>query len=323
LYFASAQYLLRTAAPEHPLRTYLPNLGGERAPDGGLLTAFADLVGDHRERLAELCATRTTQTNEARRAALLRPAFGRAAAFADGRAVALVELGASAGLLLMPDRYGYRYVGGGRAERHGRPDAPAALTLECEVRGPAWPEVAADIAVETRTGIDLNPVDPADGDAVEWLRSCVWPEHVERLVRLDAALAEIATIGPTLITGDLVAALPSVLSTVDADALPVVYTSSALAYLSPDAYAALVETLAAVGARRDLVVALNEEAGCGIQLFSTAAPDGPSAMAAATLTVVGWRDGTPAVEALALTGPHGSWLDWRPASYPYRPVGRP
>src|SRR5690348_4119627 len=77
---------------------------------------LAELMRAHGAELARLCATRTTQTNEAGRAALLRPAFGRAAALATGRAVALVELGTSAGLLLIPDRYGYRYARDGRQE---------------------------------------------------------------------------------------------------------------------------------------------------------------------------------------------------------------
>jgi hypothetical protein len=320
LYFAAAQYLLRTSVPEHPLRAYLPNLGGERAPDSGLWTAFTDLVRNHGGELGRLCATRTTQTNEARRAALLRPGFGRAAALAAGRPVALVELGTSAGLLLLPDRFGYRYSGDNRIAQHGRADAPAALTMECAVRGPAWPDVATDLGVATRTGIDLHPIDPADDLAVTWLRSCIWPEHAERLARLDAALAEARATGPTLIAGDLVATLPAVLADVPADALPVVFTSNALTYLSPAGWAALVATLAAAGARRDLAVVLNEAAICGLQLFSTGAPRGPRGLVAQTLTVVTWRDGSPAVEALGLAAPHANWLEWRPGQHPYRPI---
>src|SRR2546421_4460979 len=104
LYFAAAQYLLRTSVPEHPLRAYLPNLDGERVPDGGLWTAFTDLVRNHGGELANLCATRTTQTNEARRSALLRPGLGRAGALAAGRPLALVALGAHSGPPPLPDR---------------------------------------------------------------------------------------------------------------------------------------------------------------------------------------------------------------------------
>lgn len=311
LYFAAAQYLIRTAVPEHPLRRYLRVLGGDRAPDDGLLTAFADLVATHGAALARICASRTTQTNEARRCALLRPALGRAA---GDRPVALIELGTSAGLLLLPDRYAYHYTGA-RDERHG----PAgALTLTCEVRGAGWPDhLDRGLRIAARTGIDLHPCDPADPDAVNWLRSCVWPEQTDRLARLDAALAEAAAVRPTLVPGDMVTALPGVLASVGDGVLPLVFASNALTYLPGATRAALVDLLAAEGTRRDLAVVVNEAARVGVRLFSAAAPAGPDAEAIGTLAVVAWRDGVPSVDVLAETAPHGAWLSWQPRSYPY------
>src|SRR5206468_1573567 len=98
----------------------------------------------------------------------------------------------------------------------------------------------------------------------------------------------------------------------------IVFASNALTYLSATQRAALVSALAAAGAERDLVVIVNEAAGCGVRLFSTEAPAGPPAQAVATLAMVSWQDGRPStVDALALTGPHGAWLSWQPASYPY------
>jgi len=184
LLFAAVQYLLRTSAAGHPLAGYLPVLGGARPAGEGLTAAFTDLVATHRAELAELCATRLIQTNEATRAALLRPGLGRAAELVDGCPLTLVELGTSAGLLLLPDRYAYHYAtpDGSRTQRTGRDEAPSPLVLGCEVRGRGWPEPATvPIDVAARTGVDVAPVDTADSDAVTWLRSCVWPEHVDRL----------------------------------------------------------------------------------------------------------------------------------------------
>ena len=96
-----------------------------------------------------------TQTNEAARAAVLRPAFGRAAELIDGQPMALVEIGTSAGLLLVPDRYRYRYHDGSRAEIFRR----RGLTIDCEIRGDGWPTPAGTpLAIASRTGIDLNPI---------------------------------------------------------------------------------------------------------------------------------------------------------------------
>jgi hypothetical protein len=316
LFFAAVQYLLRTVVRDHPLATYLPTLGGLREVDAGMPAALADFVAAHRDDLTALCATRTTQTNEARRAALLRPAFGRAAELA-GRPLALVELGTSAGLLLISDRYACEYRHGDRVESYG----PAGgLTMSCDVRGGRWPEPAsADVRIADRVGIDLSPVDAADPRAIEWLRACVWPEHTERLARLDAALAEVAAARPRLVAGEMVATLPSVLSTVDVDVVPCVFTSNALMYLSTADRRRLAATLADFGARRDLTVVLNEASQCGAELFTgRPAEAGPrGVLAVGLLTLVAWREGRATVEVLARTGPHGQWLEWVQREYAY------
>lgn len=322
LYFAAVQYLLRTVARDHPLAAYLPTLGGSRGVDGDLPAALADLVAAHRDALTRLCATRTTQTNEARRAALLRPAFGRAAAHAGGRQLSLVELGTSAGLLLISDRYACRYEdGAGRAETYG----PAgALALTCEVRGERWPDPAATpLPIAGRLGIDLAPVDPADPLATDWLRACVWPEQTDRLTRLDAGLAEVARVRPRMLAGDMIETLPIALSTVDEDAMPCVFSSNAVTYLPVPDRLRLVAALAEAGARRDLAVVLNEAAQCGAELFIGRRPAeaGPrGVLAVGLLTLIVWRGGRATVEVLARTGPHGQWLEWTPTEYDYAPL---
>ncbi|MEJ3744133.1 DUF2332 domain-containing protein [Actinomycetes bacterium KLBMP 9797] len=319
LYFAAVQYVLRTIAPDHPLAAYLPTLGGARGVDDDLPAALADLVVAHGETLTALCATRTTQTNEARRAALLRPGFGRAAALVDGP-LGLVELGTSAGLLLLSDRYACRYERNGRAETYG----PAGgLALTCEVRGDGWPEpAAASLAVTQRVGIDLAPIDARDRTATDWLRACVWPEQTDRLARLDAALAEVARARPRLLAGDMVATLPTALSTVDEPAVPCVFSSNAITYLSDQDRADLVATLAAAGARRDLAVLFNEAASVGAEMFIGQRPaeaGPPGVLNVGVLTLVVWRGGRATVEVLARTGPHGQWLEWLPHEYAYTP----
>src|SRR5206468_2192194 len=128
-----------------------------------------------------------------------------------------------------------------------------------------------------------------------------------------------ARVRPRVVTGDMVTALPGVLAEVGPAVLPLVFSSNALTYLPAEARSALAGVLAATGAERDLAVVVNEAARFGVRLFSGAAPDGPAAEAIATLAVVAWRDGTPRVDVLAQTAPHGAWLDWQPRSYPYGP----
>jgi hypothetical protein len=316
LLLAAAQYLLRSAAQDHPLAAYLPVLGGDRRVDAELVPAFADLMARHEEEVARLCATRTTQTNEAARSALLRPAFGRVFDVVGHRPLGLIELGTSAGLLLLPERYGYRFVNvRGVGHRYGRADAPTPLVFSCAVHS-GWPDpVATDPVIGSRTGVDLNPVHSDDPDAVAWLRSCIWPEQVDRLARLDAALAEVALVRPRLIRDDLVDAVPSLVSTVDRTVVPVVFTCHALTYLPRARQLHLAQVLHDLGRERDLVVVLNEAADCGVQLFAPSAPAPPPGQTLAALTVVAWLDGRPSVEVLGLTGPHGASIAWAPQLY--------
>jgi hypothetical protein len=357
LLFAAAQYVLRTEDPGHPLAGYLPVLGGRQPVDDGLVPALRDLVGTHRTTLHHLCATRTTQTNEAARAALLRPALGRATQLLPGSRHALIELGCSAGLLLLPDRYGYRYRTGDREDRYGQPADPA-LDLACAVDlepgagdltpgagdlgdltprsgdlgdltpgsgEPSWqwPDPVATVApIADRVGIDLQPVDATDPDGVAWLRSCIWPEHVDRLLRLDAALEQARQVRPRLVRGDLVDQLPAVLDDVPTGAVAAVFSSQVVTYLSRAAQAGLVDRLDRYGAEHDLALVLNEAPSCGVDLLTrqrSRSGDGP-AEAIGVLVLVVWRDGRATVEALGRTGPHGTSLVWQPHRYAYQPT---
>jgi hypothetical protein len=170
-----------------------------------------------------------------------------------------------------------------------------------------------------RSRIDVHPVDADDPDAVAWLRSCIWPEQVDRLHRLDAALAQVREVRPRLVRGDMVAAVSDVVSTVEADVLPVVFTCHAVTYLPRAEQQGLVAALHAIGQQRDLAVVLNESADAGCALFASDPPPLRPGPAVALLTLVKWVDGRASVEVLGPTGPHGSWIGWRPQQYAYRP----
>ncbi len=310
LLFAAVQYLLRRN-PDESLAGWYPTLGGRRSPDPALVDAFAGFCARHCDDIGALCAGRTTQTNEARRAAVLRPALGRVARAFPGQPVHLIDIGTSAGLLLFPDRYGYDYAG----RRHGLATAPAALQMRCELRGGVPEGLDDQPVIADRTGLDLAPVTADDRDATDWLRACVWPEHTERLVRLEAALAVVAAEPPRMIAGDVRDTLPTALARTDG--LPLVQTSNTLTYLPGDAWRELIGELDAVGRRRDLAVVVNEATSCGAALFAPV-PASPGAMTAPTVVI--WRGGTATVEVLGTAGPHGDWLDWAPTRYGYAPA---
>ncbi|WP_326560229.1 DUF2332 domain-containing protein [Micromonospora sp. NBC_01796] len=166
---------------------------------------------------------RATQTNEAGRCAVLLPVLA-----ALPQPLALLEVGASAGLCLYPDRYAYRY--GDRVLGTGEPllerEATGAPLLECEATGVPLPVGVPEVV--WRGGLDLNPLDVTDPADVGWLDSLIWPEHTHRRARLRAAAAVASAEPPLLVRGDLVDDLPALAARAPADATLVVFHTSVL-----------------------------------------------------------------------------------------------
>jgi hypothetical protein len=170
-------------------------------------------------------AARRTQTNEAARCATLLPAL----ALLPGP-IALIEVGASAGLCLLYDRWRYHYAGPGIDAWLGPADSP--VTLRCEITG-GVPVPDAVPTIAWRAGLDLNPLDPGDPQTRRWLQCLVWPEHTERAGRLAAALSVAAAAAPTVSTGDAVDDLAALIVQAPPQCTVVVQHSATLAYVEP------------------------------------------------------------------------------------------
>jgi hypothetical protein len=105
--------------------------------------------------------------------------------------------------------------------------------LRCDVHG-APPVPAALPEVVWRRGIDLEPLDVHDDDAMRWLQTLVWPEHDDRRERLAAAVDVVRRDPPEIVRGDLLEELPALVETAPRDATVVVFHSAVLAYLSAE-----------------------------------------------------------------------------------------
>lgn len=194
---AGVQYLLM-GDPSADLAAFYPNLAKGPAPMPGVEAAFRHFVLEHEQELVQIGRTRFTQTNEVRRCAALLPAIWETPA----DEFHLVDVGTSAGLNLMIDRYRYRWD----SVEWG---SQSPVVLESTVRGRS-PE-PRPITILSRTGLDLNPMDPADPDDRAWLESLIWPEQADRRRRLRAALEISRGEKVELIAGDAVHTLGATL----------------------------------------------------------------------------------------------------------------
>jgi hypothetical protein len=188
---------------------------------------------------------RSTQTNEPGRCAVLLPLLHRIPG-----PLALIELGAAAGLCLIPDRYGYEYSDG-TTVAPGRPGAPI-LRPRVTPRG-VLPGDLALPHIAWRAGLDLNPLDPADPDTGVWLTTLIWPEHEHRRRRLTAALRLAAAEPVRIHKGDLRTGLRQQLTALIAKApartTAVVVHCATLAYLADADRVAAATAITDTGAR--------------------------------------------------------------------------
>lgn len=192
-------------------------------PDGW--PQFRTWLMDRQDELIELVLTRRTQTNEPARCATLLPLLATLP-----QPLALIEVGASAGLCLLPDRYAYDYDGY-RVEATQFVDA-LTPTFSCRANSSTpLPERGVDIA--WRAGLDLAPVDVHDQDQVDWLEALVWPDEGERLAQLRAAVQVARADPPPVTPGDLRYDVPALAAQAPRDATLVVFHSAVLAYV-PD-----------------------------------------------------------------------------------------
>jgi hypothetical protein len=311
LFFAAAHRLV-IAEPTSELAYYYPSVGGDRGVDDSTWPTFRAFVLDRADRLRELIATRVTQTNEVRRAALLYPALVAIGKQAGGP-VGLFEVGTGAGLLLGVDRYGYRYqLAGGEQVNAGSAKAALVLTSQLALaEGAKKPALPRKLAIGARLGLDIRPVDLTDEEQLAWLEACIWADQVDRIRLLNTAATVQAADRPELVTGDAVDDLAAALARIPAELPLVVFNSHVLPYLDAERRQAFIAALADAAASRPLWWLSQENYETCLQTLLPGRPDLSVAdRGTATLGVVRWTDGSPQVTALARTGAHGQSVEW-------------
>jgi hypothetical protein len=253
---------------------------------GSGFTDFRTFVLDHRDEVLNLLHTRRTQTNEVGRCAVLFPALAELSG-----PLALLEVGASAGLCLFPDRFGYRY--GSRAAG----DPSSLVQLPCEVQGP-FPMPSQLPEVVWRRGIDLNPLDVTKDDDMRWLEACVWPDQSHRPDRLRAATEVARRDPPAVAKGNLLDIAAEIAAEAPQGATLVIFHCAVLAYVSPDdrrRFAERVAQMPAIWLSNEGIGVLKFDAGAGLPIREDKG-----------LSFVLARDGLP----VALADPHGARLRW-------------
>jgi hypothetical protein len=257
LLFGAVHYLLLDGA-EHPLRAYYASIASDPAEPSQAGAAFIDFCREYRAPLEDLIRTRLVQSNVIRRAIALRYALWAIGRRCDGP-VHLVEVGASAGLLMNADKY--RYVIG---DRHfGPPDAPVVLDSQWRGSGngsgtaalPAAdcariPDLDAVPPIASKIGVDLHPIDLSDARERLWLRALMWPEQHAAAALLQAAIEQVREHPLNVIAGDVVDVCPKLAADLPAGEPRVIFHAATRMHVPEhrrEAFDAAIDSLGASG----------------------------------------------------------------------------
>jgi hypothetical protein len=294
--------LARRVAGDRGILAYLSELPREKQQPNLLFAAVKYLHGtpqgwedfrarieQHGDEIAAIMKARRTQTNVPERCATLLPLLARLP-----QPLALLEVGASAGLCLLPDYYAYIYGG-----HHVPPTGLGTVlapTLACRA-SPNTPLPVRGIVVGWRAGLDSDPIDVNDDDQVAWLEALIWPGEPDRLENFRAALAIARQDPPRIIRGHLRADLAQLAAEAPRDLTLVVFHTAVLAYVeSREDREAFARTVREVGA----VWISNEAAGVFLEISAKASRPGPPHHVLLSL------DGEP----IAWTDLHGASIEW-------------
>ncbi|MGB3738381.1 MAG: DUF2332 domain-containing protein [Pontixanthobacter sp.] len=208
-----------------------------------------------------------------------------------GSRFALHEIGASAGVNTMMDRYRFD-LGGVMAGPHD-----AMIRIDPEWRGPPPPD--APVSILSTRGCDRSPIDLTDPAAALRLKSYVWPEAAARMARIEAAARLAQKQAPDLVKQDAAAFVHDMLGTKPEEGVARVLCHSIVwQYLPEDTRASI---------RRDMELA--GEAATEDTPLAWVSLETDRKTFAHELHVRYWPGGGATVK-LGCGHPHGAWAEW-------------
>lgn len=263
---------------------------GDAAAMDGAEVLIAEALAAHEDALLPWLDG-PPQTNEAGRSSGYAAALLWLAAQGVPARFDCLEIGSSAGINLMMDRFAYR-LGGVEV---GPDDAP--IVFAPEWRGPSPP--ARHIAFAGLKGCDIAPVDLRDPMQALRLTAYVWPEHRQRFDRMRAAIAMVKEKPPALVQGDAARWIERALAEPQAPGTTRVLMHSIVwQYLGEERQAAITAAMEAAGAQA--------REDCPLAWIALEAN---RTLLSHELVVRRWPgDGEPVL--LARAHAHGAWVEW-------------
>lgn len=284
---AALNILVRTGRAKELVSCYP---AGEGADDDELWRAIAATIAAHDSFMTTFLDS-PPQTNEVVRSGVLLGGFLHIAR-ATNMPLALYETGASAGLNLLFDSYRYD-LGEGRMWG----DTNSKVAIASAWTGAA-PPLDAHVRIASRAAVDLRPVDARNAQDRERMLAYIWPEQVERVKRIEAALDLVASSELRVESDDALAWLDrQLLQPAREGVCRVVYHSVFAQYLPQHVRAALRAALKRHG-----------ETATANAPFAWLAMEAGADRMSCELSLTMWPGGER--RSLAKVDWHGKWAEW-------------
>lgn len=286
LLFGTVHYLLLKGTV-HPLKEYYPSLTKySRKIDEETFIYFKDFCRINRTEIILLLKSKLVQTNEVRRCAYLYPIFSLIYNKVK-KPLSLIEIGTSAGLQLLLDKYSYSY---GDNQMYGDKNSPVHITSE--IKQGSIPSILLESPpVASKIGIDLHISDLRNSEDYLWLKSLIWTEHEERLKLFESAARYFKENPVELIEGDGITLLPDVVKNLPENTMICIFHTHVANQLPEVLKYELLDTIKKIGEKRDVFHLYNNVWDRKLHLDYT-------------------LDGKAYSKTIGETDGHGKWFEW-------------
>ncbi|MFC7393359.1 DUF2332 domain-containing protein [Scopulibacillus cellulosilyticus] len=285
LLLGAVHYLL-LKGKEHTLKEYYPSIAKEPKNMEGSFVHFKDFCNIYRDEIVSILKSKIVQTNEVRRCAYLYPIFCLIYSKVK-KPLSLIEIGTSAGLQLLWDKYSYSY---GTNKIYG--DRNSSVLINSKIKGHNAPSFLYKYPpVASKVGLDLHISDLRNSEDYLWLKSLIWPEHKERLDLFERAAKVFRENPVDLIEGDGVTLLTDVVEKSPKDTAIIVFHTHVANQIPESLKYELIEKLKKIGSKRDVFHIYNN-------------------MWDRKLHIDSFINGVEYNHTIGETDGHGRWFEW-------------
>lgn len=285
LLLGAVHYLL-LKGKEHTLNEFYPSIVEKPKNVEDSFSHFKGFCNYYRNEIISILKNKLVQTNEVRRCAYLYPIF----CYIYNKVktpLSLVEIGSSAGLQLLWDKYTYSY---GDNNIYGNDNSP--VHLQSKIRKGNMPFILQDSPpVDSRIGLDLHICDLAKEKDYLWLMALIWPEHNERLEVFENAAKQFNQDPPKLVEGDGVNLLKELAEHVSNESTLCIYHTHVANQMTDSVKEDLLNKVREIGRKRNVFHVYNNiwDRKLHLDYFINAVEHNK---------IIGETDG------------HGRWFDW-------------